>query len=37
MRLGRALGLNMVGPLEKPVRLQEFIDLLDQLKRPSAA
>jgi DNA-binding response OmpR family regulator len=37
MRLGQALGLNMVGPLEKPVRLQEFIDLLDQLKRPSVA
>ena len=37
MRLGRALGLNMVGPLEKPVRLQEFTDLLDGLKRPRVA
>jgi FixJ family two-component response regulator len=35
MRLGEALGLNMVGPLEKPVRLQELLDLLDQIKRPS--
>jgi DNA-binding NtrC family response regulator len=32
MRLGMALGLNMVGPLEKPVRLQAFLDLLDELK-----
>lgn len=32
MRLGSALGLNMVGPLEKPVRLQAFLDLLDGLK-----
>ena len=32
MRLGTALGLNMVGPLEKPVRLQAFLDLLDGLK-----
>ncbi len=37
MRLGQALGLNMVGPLEKPVRLQELLDLLDQIKRPSPA
>ena len=37
VRLGSALGLNMVGPLEKPVRLQELLDLLDQIKRPSAA
>ncbi|MDP8914416.1 MAG: response regulator [Pseudomonadota bacterium] len=37
MRLGSALGLNMVGPLEKPVRLQELLDLLDQIKRPSPA
>lgn len=36
VRLGNALGLNMVGPLEKPVRLQEFLDLLDQIKRPSS-
>lgn len=35
MRLGQALGLNMVGPLEKPVRLQAFLDLLDDIKRPS--
>ena len=37
MRLGTALGLNMVGPLEKPVRLQDFLDLLGSLERPSAA
>ena len=37
MRLGTALGLNMVGPLEKPVRLQDFLDLLAGLQRPSAA
>ena len=37
MRLGKALGLNMVGPIEKPVRLQELIDLFDSLKRPSPA
>lgn len=37
MRLGTALGLNMVGPLEKPVRLQQFLDLLARLERPSAA
>ena len=37
MRLGSALGLKMVGPLEKPVRLQELLDLLDQIKRPSPA
>ena len=37
MRLGSALGLEMVGPLEKPVRLQELLDLLDQIKRPSPA
>jgi CheY-like chemotaxis protein len=37
VRLGQALGLNMVGPLEKPVRLQEFLDLLDDIKRPSPA
>lgn len=36
VRLGNALGLKMVGPLEKPVRLQEFLDLLDQIKRPSS-
>ena len=37
MRLGTALGLNMVGPIEKPVRLQDFMDLLADLQRPSAA
>lgn len=37
MRLGQALGLNMVGPLEKPVRLQELLDLLEGIKRPSVA
>ena len=31
-RLGEALGLNMVGPLEKPVRLEELEDLLNALK-----
>ena len=36
MRLGTALGLNMVGPIEKPVRLQTFLDLLDQLKEAEA-
>jgi hypothetical protein len=37
MRLGSALGLNMVGPLEKPVRLQEVLDLLAEIRRSSAA
>ncbi len=37
MRLGTALGLKMVGPIEKPVRLQEFLDLLDQLKETPAS
>lgn len=31
-RLGEAQGLNMVGPLEKPVRLEELEDLLRGLK-----
>ena len=31
-RLGEALGLNMAGPLEKPVRLEELEMLLNQLK-----
>ena len=35
-RLGEALGLAMVGPLEKPVRLEELEALLNQL-RPSLA
>jgi DNA-binding NtrC family response regulator len=37
MRLGQALGLNMVGPLEKPVRLQEVIDLLGEIEPTDAA
>lgn len=31
-RLGEALGLNMTGPLEKPVRLQELEELLNGLR-----
>ena len=31
-RLGEALGLNMVGPLEKPTRLDALEDILNQLK-----
>jgi DNA-binding response OmpR family regulator len=31
-RLGEALGLNMTGPLEKPVRLQELEELLNALR-----
>jgi len=31
-RLGEALGLNMVGPLEKPVRLEQLEGMLNQLK-----
>lgn len=31
-RLGEALGLNMVGPVEKPVRLEVLEQLLRQLK-----
>lgn len=31
-RLGEALGLMMVGPLEKPVRLEELEELLNGLK-----
>jgi DNA-binding response OmpR family regulator len=31
-RLGEALGLKMVGPLEKPVRLEELETLLNSLK-----
>ena len=31
-RLGEALGLTMVGPLEKPVRLEELETLLTELK-----
>ena len=31
-RLGEALGLNMAGPLEKPVRLEALESLLNDLK-----
>ena len=31
-RLGEALGLNMAGPLEKPVRLEDLEALLNKLK-----
>jgi len=31
-RLGEALGLNMAGPLEKPVRLEDLEALLNELK-----
>lgn len=31
-RLGEALGLNMAGPLEKPVRLEELETMLNRLK-----
>ena len=31
-RLGEALGLNMVGPVEKPVRFEVLEDLLSKLK-----
>lgn len=31
-RLGEALGLSMVGPLEKPVRLEQLERLLNELK-----
>ena len=31
-RLGEALGLKMVGPLEKPVRLQELEEILNGLR-----
>jgi DNA-binding response OmpR family regulator len=31
-RLGEALGLSMVGPLEKPVRLEELETVLTELK-----
>jgi FixJ family two-component response regulator len=37
MRLGLALGLHMMGPVEKPVRLQELLDLLDEIKARSLA
>lgn len=35
-RLGEALGLRMVGPLEKPARLEELEEILNQV-RPSLA
>jgi DNA-binding response OmpR family regulator len=31
-RLGEALGLNMTGPIEKPVRLEDLEALLNELK-----
>ena len=31
-RLGEALGLQMVGPLEKPVRLEELEEILNELR-----
>ena len=31
-RLGTALGLNMAGPIEKPVRFEDLEDLLGKLK-----
>ncbi len=31
-RLGEALGLNMVGPVEKPVRLEDLEAVLNQLR-----
>jgi DNA-binding response OmpR family regulator len=31
-RLGEALGLNMAGPLEKPVRLEDLEQMLSELK-----
>jgi DNA-binding response OmpR family regulator len=31
-RLGEALGLNMVGPIEKPVRFDELEEILSKLK-----
>ena len=31
-RLGEVLGLNMVGPVEKPVRFEQLEDLLNKLK-----
>jgi len=31
-RLGEALGLNMVGPVEKPARFEELEDILSKLK-----
>lgn len=36
-RLGEALGLNMVGPIEKPARLEELEELLNGLKPQSAS
>jgi DNA-binding NtrC family response regulator len=35
-RFGEALGLKMVGPLEKPARLEQLEDILNQV-RPSVA
>ena len=33
-RLGEALGLNMVGPVEKPVRFEALAEILSKLKAP---
>lgn len=32
IRLGEALGLHMVGPLEKPARLEELEDILNKIR-----
>lgn len=37
IRLGEALGLNMIGQLTKPVRLFELTELLERAVRPNAA
>ncbi len=36
-RLGEALGLNMVGPIEKPVRLEVLEEVLSKLKADLAS
>ncbi len=37
LRLGEALGLNMVGQLTKPVRLDALVDMLDRCRAASPA
>ena len=37
IRLGEALGLNMIGQLTKPVRLHELTELFERSARPDAA
>jgi DNA-binding response OmpR family regulator len=37
MRLGEALGLNMVGPVEKPVRFEEIRSRLSELRASLAS